>query len=160
MDAGVKALSEQFGVTTNLFAKAIAGLDGAALLTRVGPRSNPPIWIAGHLAQSRARIITVVGGRAELPWQGLFETGSVVRDPSAYPDAEGILDVWETLSAQLMESIATLTAGQLDAPPPPRVASPDGTLRGALALLAFHEGYHVGQLGFLRKWLGHSALLD
>jgi hypothetical protein len=48
----------------------------------------------------------------------------------------------------------------LVAPPPERVASPDGTLRGALALLAFHDGYHVGQLGFVRKWLGFSALLD
>jgi hypothetical protein len=27
-----------------------------------------------------------------------------------------------------------------------------------VAFLAFHEAYHMGQLGYVRKWLGHSAL--
>ena len=160
MDSGIRVIAEQFRVTTNLFVKALAGMDAEALLTRPGARSNPPIWIAGHLTQSRARIVTVVGGTADLPWKGMFETGSVIRDLRAYPDAEAILAVWTSLSETLMERLERLTSDQLGAAPPPRVASPDETLRGALALLAFHEGYHVGQLGFLRKWLGYSALLD
>ena len=160
MDSGVKAIAEQFRVTTNLFVKALAGMDGEALLTRPGARSNPPIWIAGHLTQSRARIVTVAGGSARIPWDGLFETGSVIRDLAAYPTADSLLAVWSSLSDALMDRLGALTASQLDGPPPPRVASPDETLRGALALLAFHEGYHVGQLGFLRKWLGYTALLD
>lgn len=29
-----------------------------------------------------------------------------------------------------------------------------------LACLAFHEVYHLGQLGYIRKNQGHSALAD
>ncbi len=160
MDVGVKAIAEQFRVTSNLFVKALDGLDGESLLTRPGARSNPPIWIAGHLTQSRARIVTLVGGVGELPWPGLFETGSAIRDLRAYPDAQAIITAWTRLSKELMQRLGTMTSAQLEAAPPPRVASPDETIRGALALFAFHEGYHVGQLGFLRKWLGYDSLLD
>jgi hypothetical protein len=160
MDAAVGPIVEQFRVSTNLFVKALGGMDRDALLTRPGARSNPPVWIAGHLTQTRARIVTILGGPTDVPWTGLFETGSVVRDLAAFPDADAILATWKKLSEQLMQRFGSLTHEQLGAAPPPRVASPDGTLRGALALFAFHEGYHIGQLGFLRKWLGVGSLLD
>jgi hypothetical protein len=160
MDVGVLAIAEQFRVSTNLFVKALDGLDRDALLSRAGPRSNPPIWIAGHLAQSRVRIINILGGQRPQPWTGMFDTGSVIGDLARYPEASVIIDRWIALSEELMDRLEHVTAEQLNAPPPPRVASPDDTLRGALALLAFHDGYHVGQLGFLRKWLGVGSLLD
>ena len=160
MDSGLLAIAEQFRVSTNLFVKALDGLDREALLSRVGPRSNPPIWIAGHLAQSRVRIINILGGQTPQPWTGMFDTGSVIGDLARYPEARVIVDRWNALSEELMDRLEGVTPEQLGGPPPPRVASPDGTLRGALALLAFHDGYHVGQLGFVRKWLGLNPLLD
>ena len=160
MDAGVRPIAEQFRVTTNLFTKALGDMDRVAMLTRLGARSNPPIWIAGHLTQSRARIITVLGGTVAIPWNGLFATGAAITDTTEYPEAEEILSVWARLSDELMQRLEQAPAEPLGGPPPARVASPDDTLRGALALFAFHEGYHVGQLGFLRKWLGRAALLD
>lgn len=160
MEPGVAAIAEQFRVSTNLFVKALEGLDRTALRSRVGPQSNPPIWIAGHLAQSRVRIINILGGERPQPWTGMFDTGSVIGDMARYPEANVIIDRWAALSEELMDRLERVTAEQLEGAPPPRVASPDGTLRGALALLAFHDGYHVGQLGFVRKWLGFSPLLD
>ncbi len=160
MDSGVVAIAEQFRVSTNLFVKALDGLDRDALLTRVGPKSNPPIWIAGHLAQSRVRIINILGGQRPQPWTGMFDTGSVIGDLARFPEASAIIDRWTALSEELMDRLERLTPEEILGPPPPRVAAPDGTLRGALALLAFHDGYHVGQLGFVRKWLGFSPLLD
>ena len=160
MDVGLAALAEQFRVSTNLFVKALDGLDREGLLSRIGPGSNPPIWIAGHLAQSRVRIINILGGQRPQPWTGMFDTGSVIGDLARYPQASVIIERWTALSEELMDRLEQVTSEQLEAPPPPRVASPDGTLRSALALLAFHEGYHIGQLGFIRKWLGFSPLLD
>jgi len=160
VDAAVIPTAEQFRVTTNLFAKALTGMDREALLTRPGARSNPPIWTAGHLTQWRSRIVTILGGPPEVPWAGMFDTGSAIGDLTGYPDADALLATWARLSGELVQRLEDITREQLDAPPPARVASPDETLRGALAFFAFHEGYHVGQLGFLRKWLGFGPLLD
>ena len=160
MDPVVQPLADQFRVVTNTYLKALDGIDRDALLTRPGAQSNPAIWIAGHLVQSRARLINVLGGSRELPWPDLFRTGSVIVDPAAYPDADAIVAMWRELTDDLMRRLEGLGPDDLARESPPRVASPDGSLRGAISLFAFHEGYHVGQLGFLRKWLGHSPLFD
>ena len=36
----------------------------------------------------------------------------------------------------------------------------DGTLLGALSFAALHEAYHIGQMGFIRKWLGLDPIVD
>ena len=160
MEPAVQALADQFNVVTNAYLRALDGLDREALLRRPSPRSNPMLWVAGHLVQSRARLINILGGSRELPWPDLFRTGSTIAEPSAYPDAAAISAKWRELTAELMERLQALGPDGLSADAPPRVASPDGSLRGAVANLAFHEGYHVGQLGYIRKLLGHPSLFD
>jgi len=44
----------------------------------------------------------------------------------------------------------------LSAKVPQGRASLDGTVGGSLALLCFHETFHVGQMSYLRKWLGYG----
>jgi hypothetical protein len=160
MEPAVQSFADQFRVVTNAYLKALDGMDRDTLLTRPGARSNSAMWVAGHLVQSRARLINVLGGSRELPWPELFRTGSTVADPAAYPEAPAIVAQWRELTEELMRRIESLGPADLAGAAPPRVASPDGSLRGAIALFAFHEGYHTGQLGFLRKWLGHSSLFD
>jgi hypothetical protein len=160
MEAAIQALADQFNVVTNAYLKALDGLDRDTLLTRPGARSNSPLWVAGHLVQSRVRLINILGGARELPWPDLFRTGSTIVDPTAYPEVSEIIARWRDLTEELMRRLEQVDATALGADAPPRVASQDGTLRGAIALFAFHEGYHIGQLGFLRKWLGHSPLFD
>jgi hypothetical protein len=41
-----------------------------------------------------------------------------------------------------------------------RVPSTDATLRGAIGYFSLHEAYHVGQMGYVRKWLGLSPIID
>ena len=31
--------------------------------------------------------------------------------------------------------------------------------RGAVAFLTFHDGYHTGQIAYVRKWLGKGQLV-
>ena len=160
MEPAVQALADQFNVVTNAYLRALEGLDREALLRRPGPRSNPLLWVAGHLVQSRARLINILGGSRELPWPDLFRTGSTIVEPGAYPDAAAISAKWRELAAELAQRLEALEPGALSRDAPPRVASADGSLRGAVANLAFHEGYHVGQLGYIRKLLGHPSLFD
>jgi uncharacterized damage-inducible protein DinB len=34
----------------------------------------------------------------------------------------------------------------------------DGSVAAGLAFLLTHEGYHIGQMALLRKYLGHPAM--
>jgi hypothetical protein len=160
MDAVHAMLTQHFETSGNLFVKALRDVDRDALLTRPGARSNSLLWIAGHLTQFRFRVANLLGAALEVPWGDLFATGAKVRDPGDYPGVEQVLEQWKEITPELMRRLRAASEADLTAPTPERVASPDGTMRGALVLFAFHEGYHVGQMGFVRKWLGHSALID
>jgi hypothetical protein len=160
MDQRITPLAGQFTVGTNLVRRALADVDEAALYRQPGPHSNPMLWMAGHLTQFRARIVRVLGSERPVPWEELFRTGSRLHEPSAYPRITEIEALWGELSEELIGRLEALTAAELDATPRVRVPSTDGTVAGALALFAFHEGYHVGQLGYLRRWLDYSSLFE
>lgn len=160
MDPSIAAIASQFQVGTNYFRKAMSRLGPADLVKRAGPQSNPAIWIAGHLTQFRVRLGNILGEDREVPWGDLFATGSSIGELSKYPGKEEIDGTWTLASERLMTRLDQATGRSLDASPPMRIASGDGTLRGAIAYFAFHEAYHLGQLGFLVKWLGHAPLAD
>ena len=39
-----------------------------------------------------------------------------------------------------------------------KIPSTDGTLEGAIVFALFHEGYHVGQMGYVRRTLGKDRI--
>ena len=85
-------------------------------------------------------------------------------------DARGIDDVGELPALAVIRAagdaareaidarLAVLTAAELDAPAPQRFPAGGPTLLGALAFLAQHDSYHVGQLALLRKAAGLPAM--
>lgn len=160
MDARVISIAGQLMVTDNLVRAALDAVTPEQLRRSPGPGLAPMLWIAGHLVTFRARLVGVLGVEHPVPWTELFSTGTHYAEITAYPDAEALLAEWTTVTAALTTRLAELTADELQQAPRVRVPTPDGTLAGALYMFAFHEGYHVGQLGYLRRWLGLSPLLD
>jgi hypothetical protein len=160
MDPRISPLAGQFEVATNLMRRALAGADADVLHRRPGPDSNPMLWMAGHLTLFRCQMARVLGSERPVPWEELFRTGAGQHPPAAYPDVAEIAALWDDVTEELGRRMRELGSAELDAPPRVRMPSTDGTVAGTLALFAFHEGYHIGQLGYLRKWQGLSPLLD
>jgi uncharacterized damage-inducible protein DinB len=61
------------------------------------------------------------------------------------------------VSKQLHVTLSALRDDQL-AQPSPIPAPAANTLADLVALFAFHDSYHVGQMGFIRKALGFPPL--
>ena len=159
MDPQITPSVELYGVSTALAEKAIDGLSCAELRKPAGPHSNPTISILAHLAHTRCSLLRLLGSDRELPWEGRFGRGGAMDDPTQYPERDEILAVWKEATAQLNQRFEELTDEELSAEAPRRFPVPDNTLRGAINFLAYHEAYHVGQLAYLRKWLGKEKLV-
>ena len=74
-----------------------------------------------------------------------------------YPPAEEVRKAWADVSSELPKSLASASPELLEKPHDKPTF--DGKLGGFIAFLAFHETYHVGQVGYLRKWLGFGSLV-
>jgi len=64
-----------------------------------------------------------------------------------------IMQTWEEVSGRLATSLAGAAPEAL-AQPVSSGRTLDGKISGRIAFLSLHESYHVGQMAYLRKWLG------
>src|SRR4030095_9502764 len=85
MHPSIGTVAEQFRITTNLFIKAMTGVDKRPATRRPGERSNPLLGMAGHVIHFRTRLLSLVGVPRDFPWGNRFDTGSRVGPGESYP---------------------------------------------------------------------------
>ena len=121
---------------------------------------NTPHWILGHLAGTRRFLARQLGAAVpEEPWEALFAYGAGPAGTAGYPDPGALAADFAAIGARIYARLAELT--EAEAAAEWGGSFPDGshTLEGGAAYLHFHEAYHLGQLGLLRRLLGHPGLV-
>jgi uncharacterized damage-inducible protein DinB len=157
MDTDLSMTASMFKANTQLFEKATQGIPPDKWLTRPGDDSNHLLWVAGHVVVHRAMALKLLGGEWSAPWAKLFARGAKLVEQ--YPEAGEIVRAWDDVSHKLSESLASVSAEALAKPSPKEAPSFGGTVGGQIAFLGFHETYHVGQMSYLRKWLGYGQVV-
>jgi hypothetical protein len=157
MHESVVTVAQLYGVSGTLYERGLDGVSREDLRRRPAEGTNPLLWIAGHLASVRISVCGLLGAPREVPWGKTFFRGSVV-DTAGLPEIGGILETWREVTPVLHRRLEEVTAAELAAPSPRKFPIADDTIRGAVSFLAWHEAYHVGQMSFLRRWLGLSGL--
>lgn len=122
-------------------------------------------WQVGHLAVAEyslalRRIRGEQPGDAALcpeEMRHLFGRGSQPSaDPGDYPSPAEILLLFESVHLAVLDHAESLTDAELDEPTEPHRVFNDKL--GALLWCARHEMLHAGQIGLLRRLLGHEAV--
>ena len=113
-------------------------------------------WVLGHIAASRNDIHALIGTApawtAETAMPYLRGSSGMADSATARPVPEivGVLDrSTETIKARLAEMSTADFERKLD----------KGTVGENLAFLQFHESYHAGQVGLLRRLLGKDGVI-
>jgi hypothetical protein len=147
-----------YKINTDLFKKALNGIPADRLLARPSDDSNHLLWIAGHVVVHRARVLKLLGQEWSAPWEQLFVRGAKLAEDGLYPGIEELNQQWDQVSVNLATSLASASAEAL-AEPVAKGPTLDGKISGQISFLALHESYHVGQMAFLRKWLGFGQAI-
>jgi len=158
MSADISTAASIFKTNSQLFEKATQGVPAEQWLTWPGEDSNHLLWIAGHVVVHRGFVLKVLGSEWTSPWRALFVRGTKLSATDQYPNPEEIQRTWGEVTRSLTDALATASPEILGKPSLPKTPSFDGTIGGTVAFLSFHESYHLGQMGYLRKWLGHGQV--
>lgn len=133
------------------------GITPEQICAQPGPCVNHALWTVGHLAVTDDYFIgEFAGQKASLAaWNDLFGMGSTpTSDATKYPSLAEIMKVFDERRAVLEKWIGALTAAQL-ATTTPEAWRPYAPMLGDIPFfVAWHEGYHQGELAVLRKALG------
>lgn len=151
-------LMMQLGVTQAIFQVNTDGVTHQESLRQPAESGNCLNWIAGHLVTAYNSILPSLG--EETVWDETrvnpYNRGS--DPPTAAADAAEfgeICQAFDTAHERVMRGLGNLAAERLDEPAPYSPGNnPDETLGSLLHLIAFHQAYHVGQLGLGRRLVG------
>ena len=132
----------------------LGGITHEESLRQPTPAGNCANWVLGHLVAVRSGFLPVFGGEAV--W-GDADCARYDRHGPPITRAEDALpleEIWrafEESQDRLLSAVSELTPAQLAAQSP---IDPSQTVGAILATLGFHDAYHAGQTGMLRRLLG------
>jgi uncharacterized damage-inducible protein DinB len=149
-------LSQLFEMNFGALSGNLEGITHEQSLVLPQPEGNCINWVLGHMVASRSRILPLL--EVQPPWDS--ELSFLY---SGRPEAE-----WSTARAIQLESIkvdyarsqqAILTAlhGMTNAKLTKAIKGKP--LLEVLGFAHFHETYHVGQIGLLRRIVGHHGVI-
>jgi uncharacterized damage-inducible protein DinB len=141
-----------------MLAKSFEGLTPEEWQSRPNATSNSVLWIAGHVVWARSSALKFLGTSWSRPWLPLFARGAKPGASAEYPSPEEIVLAWNDAKARLTTALDQATDEVLSSAAPEKSPSFDGKIGGMVSFLAFHEAYHVGQVAYLRCWLGHKGV--
>ncbi|MDR3669478.1 MAG: DinB family protein [Holophaga sp.] len=122
------------------------------------PVGHNAVWIVGHLALLRNRVAALVGpAPAAQPWEAAFGRGTSPAQVPADLDPLALVRTFHAAQKAMAGRWEALTAEDLAKPFGRTLPDGSDTVGGALGYLAWHEAYHLGQLGFLRRLAGKSG---
>jgi DinB family protein/activator of Hsp90 ATPase-like protein len=148
----------QLKLNGGLMKSALDGLSPADWWHRPTERTNPILWIFGHVVATRASLAGMLGDPIETGWDKKFARGAELLPAEQYPPVQEIERVNRDAVDRLKQRFAALTDDELGGPPTVSTLPGVTTLAEQLAFFAFHESYHVGQMAYVRKSLGHSRV--
>ena len=119
----------------------VAGIFSATRDSLLGVLGEPPVWIA----ENKSRYV-----RGSARWTNGHDAEKL----------ETILERFEASQKKLVDKIQSLDVFALLAPvPPEKNGFGVDNIGELIATFAFHESYHVGQTGILRRFLGMDGAI-
>jgi uncharacterized damage-inducible protein DinB len=158
--AAAAPIATIFAINDAFVLQALDGLTQEELWKAPTDQNNAMLWIAGHVVQTRAMVLQLLGEPAETGWGKVFDRGTppaLVANANSYPSRSDIERVMREITPRLHAKLASLDDKYLAGPARMQVPGTQ-TVADELAFFALHDSYHVGQMAYVRKGLGYPGL--
>jgi uncharacterized damage-inducible protein DinB len=153
-------LLHSLGLANFVVNKNSGGITHEESLMNPQPAGHSFNWVLGHMVRTRNEILELMGKKPLYP-KNKFE----VYSPKGFT-AEKALDVDElkncfnVLQSELQSAIQSLPPDKLREPASLRPGKDSkDTVGSILATVFWHEAYHAGQLGIIRRVAGKEGVI-
>jgi hypothetical protein len=121
------------------------------------PGGNCANWVLGHIVASRGGVLSLLGeqpvwndAESERYKRGSAPIVGTEDGPRPFPE---ILEAFDRSQERVLAGLSRVSNEQLGS------AATEGSMASRLAGLQFHEAYHAGQLGLLRRIAGKEGAI-
>lgn len=155
-----EALKKLFGVSYQVLKKNLEGITHDESLLQPEADGNCLNWVLGHILSTRNAALQMLN--REPFWNqekaATYRRGSEpIKDDSRAQNLTNMVADLDRSQERILTTLSELTEEQLNAPSPdPGIGK---TIEESLFILQFHETYHAGQTGLLRRMVGREGVI-
>lgn len=132
-------------------------------LAQPTPAGNCLNWVVGHLVCIYNNALPLFGQANVVDPATLrrYDRGSApITDPAEAMELRELISIWDQVHARVDAGLAAMTPEVLEQPAPFSPSDdPNETVGSLVATVLFHQSYHVGQTGVLRRISGHEGAI-
>lgn len=162
-------LLAQFDFNHRLYHNALDGFADEETNQRLygDTRMNHVKYIAGHLLNSQYAFGLLSNVPVDWKWNDLFagREQTRARDDISYPSIQEITDEWNRIYKPVRDGLETLSDNELNGTAPGPIGKIfednkffSNSIAGVWSFLNYHQAYHIGQIGILRKGFGKEPM--
>jgi uncharacterized damage-inducible protein DinB len=153
----------QTRITQGVIRTNTKGLSHEDSLVQPSPAGNCLNWVVGHLMTVYDGVLPLLGQQPVLGTEVLkhyARGGQPIRDSSEALDFQQLLAAMNEAAERVDAGLAALSPDLLDQPAPTSPSgNPDETVRTLLTTVMWHQAYHTGQTGVLRRIAGKEGAI-
>ena len=139
------------------------GVTQAESLVQPQPAGNCLNWVLGHLLAVYHQVLPLLGQEPVIESSVIqrYNRGSApMLDGTEALDISELTAAWDECCMRVDAGLAGLSAETLAAPAPRSpTGNPDETIGSLLSTVCWHQAYHAGQTGMLRRIAGKPGAI-
>ena len=159
MDTLIDPIIALHGVSNTVLTTGIGDLTDQSAKTRSRGGAGPSIaWTIGHLCHHKIKMLGLLGQPRDNPFASQFEH-TAATDGSDYPSLADLAASFSSLNGDVCAGLAA-SRDRLEAPLPGAGPHDEKRVVDTVLFLTWHEAYHIGAIGAIRREHGHKAIAD
>jgi uncharacterized damage-inducible protein DinB len=160
MDALARPIIALYGLSNGILGTGISDLSDENARARSRGGAGPSItWTIGHLCHYKIKVLELLGGRSrENPFSSTFEHAAAT-DGAGYPPLAELAASFSELNSEVCTALAS-SADRLEAAMPGVGLHSEKRIIDTVLFLAWHEAYHIGAIGAIRREQGRKGIAD
>lgn len=159
MDQLARPIIALYGLSNDILTTGIRDLsdEDAKIRSRAG--AGPSIaWTIGHLCHFKIKMLELLGRSHDNPFSSVFEQAAAT-DGSGYPSLAELAASFSALNGELCAALSS-SADRLEATMPGSGPHGEKRIIDTVLFFAWHEAYHIGSIGAIRREQGRRALAE
>ncbi len=159
----VRVLRGQVGAIHWVVKQNVDGLTQEESLIQPQPGGNCLNWNVGHLLIVYDQVLPMLGQKPVLGVETLkrYDRGTAqIENAAEALDLAEMMTAWDEAARRMEAGLESLLPEVLDQPAPwSPTNNPNETVCSLLSGVFFHQAYHAGQTGLLRRMAGKSGAI-
>jgi uncharacterized damage-inducible protein DinB len=158
-----KTIAYQFGLCSYVLDRNLGQLSEQDSHICPDKGGNCLNWVLGHITRTRNSALRLVGQKPLFPesdFDAYDDNGGVPFSRETALPLDELKRRFKAIQEPLVNGLNGMSAETMEKPAPfSPTNNPNETIGTLLASLAFHEAYHVGQTGVLRRVAGKEGVV-